>query len=101
VVMECLAVAKAAGVTVPGDVRASVPGIARAMQEQFSSTAQDLLRGKPTEIGHLNGHGVRKGGALGVPPPLDRVLHSLVKLLESKAVSQSEPRGPDPDHQNV
>ena len=99
VVMECLAVAKAAGVIVPGDVRASVPGIARAMKEQFSSTAQDLMRGKPTEIDHLNGYVVRKGAALGVPTPVNRVLHSLVKLLESKAVTQAG--AATPEHQNV
>ena len=87
VVSECLAVARAAGVTVPGDVRASVPGIARAMAGQFSSTAQDLMRGKPSEIDHLNGYVVRKGESLGVPTPVNRVLHSLVRLLESKAAS--------------
>ena len=84
VVSECLAVAQAAGVSVPGDVRTSVPGIARAMAGQYSSTAQDLMRGKPSEIDHLNGYIVRKGEALGVPTPANRVLHSLVRLLESK-----------------
>ena len=99
VVMECLAVAKAAGVIVPGDVRVSVPGIAGAMKEQFSSTAQDLMRGKPTEIDHLNGYVVRKGAALGVPTPVNRVLHSLVKLLESKAGTEAS--ATNPQHQNV
>ena len=87
VVIECLAVAAAAGVRVPGDVRASVPNIARAMPAQYSSTAQDLMRGKPTEIDHLNGYIVRKGESLGIATPVNRVLHSLVKLLESKAPS--------------
>ena len=83
VVQECLAVAQAAGVTVPGDVARSVPDIARAMPDQFSSTAQDLMRGKPSEIDHLNGYVVRKGAALGVATPVNRALHALVKLLES------------------
>jgi 2-dehydropantoate 2-reductase len=83
VVQECLAVALAAGVTVPGDAIRSVPDIARAMPEQFSSTAQDLMRGKPSEIDHLNGYVVRKGAALGVATPVNRTLHALVKLLES------------------
>jgi 2-dehydropantoate 2-reductase len=83
VVVECLAVARAAGVTVPADVRQSVPGIARAMPGQYSSTAQDLMRGKPSEIDHLNGYVVRKGSSLGIPTPVNRVLHTLVKLLES------------------
>jgi 2-dehydropantoate 2-reductase len=55
------------------------------MPTQFSSTAQDLARGKPTEIDHLNGFVVGRGAALGVATPANRALHALVKLLESKA----------------
>jgi 2-dehydropantoate 2-reductase len=89
VIVECLAVAQAAGVTVPGDVRQSVPGIARAMPGQYSSTAQDLMRGKPSEIDHLNGYVVRKGSALGVATPANRVLHTLVKLLEARPAEEA------------
>ena len=85
VVDECLAVARAAGVEVPGDMRQAVPRIAQTMPGQFSSTAQDLARGKPTEIDHLNGFVVRKGDALGVPTPANRVLLALVKLLEKRS----------------
>jgi 2-dehydropantoate 2-reductase len=81
---ECLAVARAAGVDVPGDMRQAVPQIAQTMPAQFSSTAQDLARGKPTEIDHLNGLVVRKGDALGVPTPANRLLLALVKLLEKR-----------------
>jgi 2-dehydropantoate 2-reductase len=84
VVDECLAVAHAAGVNVPGDMRQVVPQIAQSMLAQFSSTAQDLARGKPTEIDHLNGLVVRKGEALGIPTPANRLLLALVKLLEEK-----------------
>jgi 2-dehydropantoate 2-reductase len=84
VIVECLAVAQAAGVTVPGDVRQSVPGIARAMPGQYSSTAQDLMRGKPSEIDHLNGFVVKKGTSLGIATPVNRVLQTLVRLLESR-----------------
>lgn len=79
---ECLAVAQADGVQVAGDPYAGVDAIAATMPAQFSSTAQDLMRGKPTEIDHINGYVVRRGDALGVPVPLNRLLHSLVKLLE-------------------
>jgi 2-dehydropantoate 2-reductase len=54
------------------------------MPAQFSSTAQDLARGKPTESDHLNGLVVRKGEALGIPTPANRLLLALVKLLENK-----------------
>ena len=79
---ECLAVARAAGIDLPGDMHVAVPGIARSMPGQFSSTAQDLARRKPTEIEHLNGFVVRKGEALGVPTPVNRTLLALVRMLE-------------------
>ena len=82
---ECLAVARAARVELPGDMHAAVPGIARTMPGQFSSTAQDLARGKPTEIEHLNGFVVRRGEALGVRTPVNLTLLALVRLLERNA----------------
>jgi 2-dehydropantoate 2-reductase len=87
VVEECLAIAKADGVSVAGDVRTSVRGLAGSMPAQFSSTAQDVARGKLSEIDHLNGFVVRRGEALNIPVPANRVLYSLVKLLEAKRVA--------------
>lgn len=87
VVAECLAVAQAEGVQLPGDVTAAVARLADSMPTQSSSTAQDLARGRRTEIDHLNGLIVRRGQALGVPTPANRVLWALVKLLESKAAT--------------
>ena len=84
VVEEALAVAKASGVPMAPDMLARVYKTAEAMPAQYSSTAQDLARGKPTEIDHLNGSVVRQGEALGVPTPANRVLHALVKLIEAK-----------------
>jgi 2-dehydropantoate 2-reductase len=84
VVNECLAVAKADGVSLPGDAHAAVREIAAAMPSQYSSTAQDLARGKRSEIDYLNGFVVRRGDALGVAVPANRVLWALVKLVESK-----------------
>jgi len=84
VVDECLAVANAEGVTVAGDMHAVVRKLVETMPTQASSTAQDLARGKPTEIDYLNGFVVRRGRALGLPTPANRVLWALVKLLERK-----------------
>jgi 2-dehydropantoate 2-reductase len=84
VVAECLAVAKADGVQVAGDVDAAIRKIAETMPAQFSSTAQDLARGKRSEIDYLNGLIVRRGEALGIATPANRVLWALVKLLEGK-----------------
>lgn len=83
-VEETLAVAAACGVRMAPDQLAGVYRIAEAMPGQYSSTAQDLQRGRPTEIDHLNGYVVRQGEARGVPVSVNRVLHSLVKLIESK-----------------
>jgi len=84
VVDECLAVAKAAGVHVPGDMHDAVRRIAQTMPGQYSSTAQDLARKKKTEIEHLNGFVVRKGEALGVRTPVNGVLLALVRTLENR-----------------
>jgi 2-dehydropantoate 2-reductase len=81
---EALAVARACGVDVPGDAWGSVQAISRSMATQYSSTAQDLARGKPSEIDYLNGHVVRQGERLGLATPVNRTLQALVKTLESK-----------------
>ena len=85
VVQECLAVAQGAGVSVPGDIWEAVQRIARTMPGQLSSTAQDLARAKRSEIDHLNGHVMRRGEELGIATPVNRVLHTVVKLLERTA----------------
>ena len=84
IVDECVAVAKTDGVTLPGDVDVAVRKIAETAAGQYASTAQDLARGKRSEIDHLNGFIVRRGEALGVATPANRLLHAIVKLIESK-----------------
>ncbi|MGI4858309.1 MAG: ketopantoate reductase family protein [Janthinobacterium lividum] len=83
IVAECLAVARAEGVAGIGDVPGAVRRIIDTMPLQYSSTAQDLARGRPTEIDHLNGFIARRAQALGIATPLNGLLHTLVKLLES------------------
>lgn len=83
VTAECLAVAGASDVRLPEDMLAQVRAIATTMAGQRSSTAQDLARGRRTEIDHLNGFVVRAGERLGIPTPANRVLHTLVKLAEA------------------
>lgn len=85
IVEECLAVAERCGVRVADDILDKVPALASAMPNQSSSTAQDLARGKRTEIEHLNGYVVRMGETLGVATPANRVLTVLVRLMEESA----------------
>lgn len=83
VVLEVLAVARASAVSMPsGDWVEIALGLAASMPEATSSTAQDLARGKRTEIDHLNGFLATRGAALGVDTPVNRALHALVKLAE-------------------
>ena len=89
-VYEVLAVARAANIHPPGleDPKAALAGalkIATQMAEALSSTAQDMNRGKRTEIDSLNGYVSRRGAELGVPTPVNHALYSLVKLAEGRS----------------
>jgi 2-dehydropantoate 2-reductase len=55
------------------------------MAEAFSSTAQDMNRGKRTEIDSLNGFVSRRGAELGVAAPVNHALYALVKLAEGRS----------------
>jgi len=87
-VYETLNVARAKGIRPPGldDPQAAIAGsfkIADQMSGTRSSTAQDLARGKRTEIDSLNGYVARLGAELGIPTPVNHTLYTLVKLHES------------------
>ncbi len=81
-VTECVAVARACGVSLPHDLLDKTLGLAATMPHQQSSTSQDLGRGKPSEIDHLNGFIVRKGIEHGIPTPTNHALQVMVKLVE-------------------
>jgi 2-dehydropantoate 2-reductase len=83
-VQEATAVARACGVAIADDLIDHILNIPTIMPNQMSSTAQDLARGKPTEIDFLNGYVVRKGIELGIPTPTNRALQVMVKLAEVK-----------------
>jgi len=93
-VYEVLAVAKAANIHPPGfeDPQVAIAGsfkIATQMAEALSSTAQDMNRGKRTEIDSLNGYIARRGAELGVSTPVNHALYALVKLAEGELASSS------------
>jgi len=80
---EVIAVARAAGVDLPPlDLLAAGVKMAKDLGDATSSTAQDIARGKRTEIDALNGYVARRGAELGVPTPVNHTLFALVKLLE-------------------
>jgi len=84
-------VARAAGVVLPGVAdresgMAAALDLATQMADAFSSTAQDLNRGRRTEIEALNGYIARRGAELGIPVPVNHALFTLVKLAEQTDV---------------
>jgi len=81
-VTEAITVARACGVSLPEDLLARILNIPAMMPNQKSSTAQDLARGKPSEIDFLNGYVVRKGKELGIPTPTNQALQVTVKLAQ-------------------
>src|SRR6266403_5535291 len=87
VVYEVLAVARASGIKPAGleDPKAALAGayrVAEQMAATRSSTSQDMMRGKKTEIDSLNGFIVRRGKQLNIPVPVNHALFTLVKLAE-------------------
>jgi 2-dehydropantoate 2-reductase len=80
IVEECRAVAAAAGFTLPTGIQEDVREIARSMERQRSSTARDVARGRRSEIDFINGYVVRRGDTAGIPVPVNRLLHSLVRI---------------------
>lgn len=84
IIGECLAVAGALGIPIPSGIGEQVLALAETMPEQYSSTAQDLARGKPTEIDYLNGHVAKKGTELGIATPVNLALQVMVKLRETR-----------------
>jgi 2-dehydropantoate 2-reductase len=82
VVEECRAVAQACGVSTPDDMAEKTLALPASMPNQLSSTAQDLARGRSSEIDFLNGYVVRKGAELGIRTPTNQALQVMVKLVE-------------------
>ena len=85
---EFIQVAQAEGVDLTREEAALAnQSIAQTMPGQRSSTAQDLARGKPTEIDYLNGIVVEIAHRHGISVPTHRTIYGLVKMLERYPMS--------------
>ena len=87
VVDECLQVARVDGVTFDIDF---VPTIAERFgaARTIASMRQDLLKGKATEIDHMNGAVVALGRRFGIACPVNAALVAIIKSIEARAVAQ-------------
>ncbi|WP_409314358.1 ketopantoate reductase family protein [Pseudomonas putida] len=90
---EALSVAKAEGVAVPSSVFETIRTIPVSMAGQYSSTAQDLMNGKATEIDFLNGEVVSLAAKHGIAVPINRTLTLLVKSAERGKAAVYDMRG--------
>lgn len=81
-VEEAALVAEAKGVPVARDIVSRVYEVAERTGRNKSSMLQDIMAGRKTEIGTINGMVVLEGKRLGVPVPVNEVLTNLVGALE-------------------
>ena len=83
VAREAVAVARASGKEFDLDegIADGLP-ICRSVGAATSSTQQDVVAGRPTEIDALNGYLARRGAELGVETPVNHALWALLKLRE-------------------
>lgn len=83
VVDECVQVARADGVVFDTDLVTAIAQIFGG-SSNIASMRQDLLKGKPTEIDHMNGAVVALGEQLGIDCPVNRALVSIIKALGTR-----------------
>ena len=90
-IAETVAVAHAEGVSLSESAMVDAAlQLGEGMSRALSSTAQDVARGRLTEIDSLNGYVARRGAALGIATPVSDTLCALVKLLEESAIPRQD-----------
>lgn len=78
-VREVEAVARARGVSLPGDIVDTVMAFSEGLTDMRSSLQKDLEAGKPLEIDSLAGAAGRLGREAGVPTPIHDVIYACLK----------------------
>lgn len=88
IIDECLAVAKADGVSFDEDFVALIDRVF-AGARTIASMRQDLMKGRKTEIDHMNGAVADLGKKYGIPTPVNSAMATMIRSLEGRA-----PAGP-------
>lgn len=83
IIEECLAVARAEGVTFEDDFVALIDRVF-AGARTIASMRQDLMKGRQTEIDHMNGAVAKLGEKYGIPCPVNAALATMIRFLENK-----------------
>jgi 2-dehydropantoate 2-reductase len=81
VIDECLAVARTQGVEFDLDFLSNITEVFSASRT-IASMRQDLMRGRPTEIDHMNGAVADLGGRAGIACPVNAALAAIIKAMD-------------------
>ena len=82
IIDECLAVARADGVTFDEDFVALIDRVF-AGARTIASMRQDLMKGRKTEIDHMNGAVAALGEKYGFPCPVNAAMATMIRYLEA------------------
>jgi 2-dehydropantoate 2-reductase len=83
IIDECVAVARADGVVFEEDFIALIDRVF-AGARTIASMRQDLMKGRKTEIDHMNGAVVDLGEKYGIPCPVNAAMTTMIRYLESR-----------------
>ena len=86
VIDECLAVARTEGVSFEIDFLSTIADVFGASRT-IASMRQDLMRGRPTEIDHMNGAVAELGRRNGVDCPVNAALTAIIKAMDRCTMS--------------
>ena len=86
VIDECLAVARTEGIAFTIDFLATITEIFSASRT-IASMRQDLMRGRPTEIDHMNGAVAALGRRAGIDCPVNSALTAIIKAMDRCTMS--------------
>jgi 2-dehydropantoate 2-reductase len=81
VIEECVAVARSEGVEFRIDFLSTITEVFSASRT-IASMRQDLMRGRPTEIDHMNGAVAALGRRAGIDCPVNAALAAIVKAMD-------------------
>jgi 2-dehydropantoate 2-reductase len=81
VIDECVAVARSEGVEFRIDFLSTITEVFSASRT-IASMRQDLMRGRPTEIDHMNGAVAALGRRAGIDCPVNAALAAIVKAMD-------------------
>jgi 2-dehydropantoate 2-reductase len=88
VIDECLAVARTEGVTFDVDFLATITEVFSASRT-IASMRQDLMRGRPTEIDHMNGAVAALGRQAGIDCPVNAALAAIIRAMDRDTITAS------------